>query len=154
MEKPADASGAEIAVTEIAGAGFGLHWPARDADVPPHGLMTVCAHKTWMSGLFLYLFELVKYNKSLYSSSVARRVEYSSEATRTLMRIDRATSKRIREKVDLLAIDPEALANNVRALKGAEGLMRLRVGDWRVIYTADLVVLLVLKVAPRGSAYE
>jgi mRNA-degrading endonuclease RelE of RelBE toxin-antitoxin system len=31
--------------------------------------------------------------------------------------------------------------------------MRLRVGDWRVIYTADLVVLLVLKVAPRGSAY-
>jgi len=70
------------------------------------------------------------------------------------MRIDRATSKRIREKVDLLATDPDALANNVRALKGAGGLMRLRVGDWRAIYTADLVVVLVLKVAPRGSAYE
>lgn len=85
---------------------------------------------------------------------MGKRVEYSRDATKTLMRIDRATSKRIREKVDLLATDPDALGNNVRALKGREGLMRLRVGDWRVIYTADLVVLLVLKVAPRGSAYE
>lgn len=70
------------------------------------------------------------------------------------MRIDRATSRRIRDKIDLLATDPAALTNNVRALRGREGLMRLRVGDWRVIYTADLVVLLVVRVAPRGSAYE
>lgn len=71
-----------------------------------------------------------------------------------LMRIDRATAKRIRAKVDQLAADPASLANNVTALRGGEGLMRLRVGDWRVIYTADLVVLLVLKVAPRGGAYD
>lgn len=82
------------------------------------------------------------------------RVEYSKDAVQTLLRIDRATSTRIRAKVDLLATDPAALANNVTALKGGDGLMRLRVGDWRVIYTADLVVLLVVKVAPRGSAYE
>ncbi len=85
---------------------------------------------------------------------MSRRVEYSRDAAKTLMRIDRATSKRLREKIDLLATDPDALANNVRALRGGEGLMRLRVGDWRVIYTADLVILLVVKIAPRGSAYE
>jgi mRNA interferase RelE/StbE len=83
-----------------------------------------------------------------------RRVEYSSEAVRTLRRIDRATAKRIRAKVGILAYAPEALANNVKALKGGTGLMRLRVGDWRVIYTTDLVVLLVLKVAPRGADYD
>ncbi|MEA3014069.1 MAG: mRNA interferase RelE/StbE [Sphingomonadales bacterium] len=83
-----------------------------------------------------------------------RRVDYSSEAVRTLRRIDRATSRRIREKVEILAREPEALANNVKALKGGGGLMRLRVGAWRVIYTADLVVLLALKVAPRGAAYD
>jgi mRNA interferase RelE/StbE len=83
-----------------------------------------------------------------------KRVHYHREAQRTLMRIDRATSNRIRAKIRLLASDPAALANNVKALKGGAGLMRLRVGDWRVIYTEDLVVLLVLKVAPRGSAYE
>lgn len=72
------------------------------------------------------------------------------------MRIDRATSRRIRSKVEQLARDPESLANNVKALKspGNERLMRLRVGDWRVIYTADLKVLLVLKVASRGGAYD
>jgi mRNA interferase RelE/StbE len=85
---------------------------------------------------------------------MGRHVEYSSEAVRTLRRIDRSTSKRIRAKVEMLARGPEALANNVKALKGGGGLMRLRVGDWRVIYTADLVVLLVLKVAPRGAAYD
>ena len=85
---------------------------------------------------------------------MANRVEYSREAVKTLLRIDRATSRRIRQKVDQLASNPEALANNVSALKGGEGLMRLRVGDWRVIYTENLVVLLVIKVSPRGSAYD
>lgn len=85
---------------------------------------------------------------------MAMRVEYSRDATKTLARIDRATSKRIRGKVDLLAAKPEALANNVEAMKGGQGLMRLRVGDWRVIYTVDLVVLMVVKVAPRGGTYE
>jgi len=84
---------------------------------------------------------------------MAKRVEYSREAARTLMRIARSTSKRIRAKIELLVSDPPALVNNVKALKGAAGLMRLRVGDWRVIYTEDLVVLLVLKISPRGSAY-
>lgn len=68
--------------------------------------------------------------------------------------MDRVTSRRIRAKVDQLADAPETLANNVKALKGEEGLLRLRVGDWRVIYTEDLIVLLVLKVSPRGSAYD
>lgn len=84
---------------------------------------------------------------------MARSVEYSRDAVKTLCRIDRATAQRIRRKVDLLAQDPDAQANNVRALKGGTGLMRLRVGDWRVIYTADLVVLLVMKIGPRGGAY-
>lgn len=85
---------------------------------------------------------------------MTRRVEYSREAVRTLMRIDVATSGRIRSKVQQLAAEPEALANNVRALKGPGGLKRLRVGDWRVIFTETLVVIAVQKVAPRGSAYD
>jgi mRNA-degrading endonuclease RelE of RelBE toxin-antitoxin system len=31
--------------------------------------------------------------------------------------------------------------------------MRLRVGDWRVVYR-DLVVIAVVRIAPRASAYE
>lgn len=81
-------------------------------------------------------------------------MEYSRDAARTLARIDRATSRRIRDKIEQLAVEPEALVNNVQALKGPGGLKRLRVGDWRVLFTETLVVIAVQKVAPRGSAYE
>lgn len=85
---------------------------------------------------------------------MARRIEYSRDAARTLARIDQATSKRIRGKIGQLAAEPETLANNVRALKGPGGLKRLRVGEWRVIYTETLVVVAVERIAPRGSAYD
>ena len=84
----------------------------------------------------------------------ARHVHYSRDASRTLRRIDRRTARRIRDKLALLAAEPDALANNVTALKGEPGLMRLRIGNWRVIYTEGAEVLCVLKIAPRGSVYE
>ena len=83
-----------------------------------------------------------------------RRVEYSRQAAKTLMRIDAATSARIRANVSQLADDPASLANNITPLKGGEGLSRLRVGDWRVIYTETLVIVLVVRIGPRGGEYE
>lgn len=85
---------------------------------------------------------------------VARRVEYSREALKALQRIDRATGERIVLKLEQLASRPDSLANNVRALKGPGGFRRLRVGDWRVIFTETLVVVAVERIAPRGSAYD
>jgi len=46
------ASDAEIAEVEIAGAGFALHWPARDADLSLGGLMHgVFGTRAWMTEL-------------------------------------------------------------------------------------------------------
>lgn len=83
-----------------------------------------------------------------------RRVRYSRDASRTLKRVDRRTARRIRDKIGLLETDPDALANNISALKGEPGVMRLRIGDWRVIYAEGPGSLCVLKIAPRGSAYD
>ena len=58
------------------------------------------------------------------------------------------------EPLEQLAARPETLANNVKALKGPGGLKRLRVGDWRVIFTETLVVIAVERIASRGSAYD
>ena len=82
-----------------------------------------------------------------------KRIEYDGEALRVLQRMDRKTATRIIEKVEQLVTDPGALANNVMRLKGGDGLMRLRVGDWRVIYR-DGVILTVERIAPRSSAYD
>lgn len=84
---------------------------------------------------------------------MTRRVKYSRNALRALHRLDRRTAERIVLKVEQLAADPGSLANNVAAMKGGDGLMRLRVGAWRVIYR-DGTVIDVVRIAPRGSAYD
>jgi mRNA interferase RelE/StbE len=60
----------------------------------------------------------------------------------------------IRTKVAQYASDPASLANNVKALKGVPGGYRLRVGDWRVLFTEDGAVIAIVRIAPRGGAYE
>jgi mRNA interferase RelE/StbE len=59
----------------------------------------------------------------------------------------------IRSKFDLLATDPAALANNVRALHGSSSF-RLRVGTWRVVFKTDAEHIRVVDVGPRGSIYD
>lgn len=83
-----------------------------------------------------------------------RRVVYSRAAIRTLRKMPANVSAVIRTKVTQYAADPASLANNVRALKGEPGYLRLRIGDWRVIFTEAGEVIAVVRVAPRGSAYE
>jgi len=80
-----------------------------------------------------------------------KAVSFSKDAIRTLQRMPKPTAARIREKVQAYAEDPSSQANNVKRLKG-EDAIRLRVGDWRVIMRDD-VVIAVVRIAPRGSAY-
>jgi mRNA interferase RelE/StbE len=77
------------------------------------------------------------------------------KAIKTLRRMPANTARLIRAKVDLLARDPSAPNNNVKALQGRDGY-RLRVGDWRVTYELDhdRRVLTVLRIGPRGGVYE
>lgn len=83
-----------------------------------------------------------------------KRITFSKDALRTLTRMPVNTAKLIRAKIDQYAADPASLANKVKALKGVEGVFRLRVGDWRVVFTEDGEVLAIIRIAPRGSAYE
>jgi len=61
----------------------------------------------------------------------------------------------IRQKLDDLAVDPYASHSNATKLKKYSGY-RLRVGDWRVIYEVDgdQLIILVLKIGPRGGIYK
>ncbi|MGX7706488.1 type II toxin-antitoxin system RelE family toxin [Methylobacterium sp. Gmos1] len=82
------------------------------------------------------------------------QIAYSKDALRTLSRMPTNMSALIRSKIEQYASDPRTQANNVKALKGEPGVFRLRVGDWRVLFTEDGVVLAVIRVAPRSSAYD
>jgi mRNA interferase RelE/StbE len=80
---------------------------------------------------------------------------FTKQAYKALRRISRSVAQRIREKIELLAVDPYAPNPNVRKLTGRLGY-RLRVGDWRIIYEIrkEELIILVLKIAPRGEVYR
>lgn len=82
-------------------------------------------------------------------------VTFTKQAVRTLRRIPKNIANLIREKIDTIALDPYAPHNNVTKLVGRSGY-RLRVGDWRVIYELQdaQLVMLVVKIGPRGEIYE
>lgn len=82
-----------------------------------------------------------------------RKITFTKQAAKTLLRMPANTARLIRDKIDQLAVDPESLANNVKALKGSD-YSRLRVGDWRVIYSMDMVVLAIVEIGPRGGIYD
>ncbi|WP_274424808.1 type II toxin-antitoxin system RelE family toxin [Chelativorans sp. YIM 93263] len=81
-----------------------------------------------------------------------KRIAYRAAAAKALRRMPANTARRIMEKIEAYAADPASQANNVKALKGREGI-RLRVGDWRVIMH-DGEVLDVLRIGPRGGVYD
>lgn len=83
-----------------------------------------------------------------------KRIAYSRAAFRVLARMPTNTSKLIRSKIEQYAANPASLANNVKSLKGEPGYFRLRVGDWRVLFGEDESTISIIRIAPRGSAYE
>ncbi len=82
-------------------------------------------------------------------------IVFAKQADRALRKMSRNTARLIRERLDQLAEDPYARNPNLTRLQGRPGY-RLRVGDWRIIYEleGDRLVILVLKIAPRGEVYR
>jgi mRNA interferase RelE/StbE len=81
-------------------------------------------------------------------------IHYDPKAVKELAKLDKQVARRIMRAVDALAADPRP--SGIRPLIGFPNLWRIRVGDYRAIYTirdAELVVL-VLRVAHRGGAYR
>lgn len=83
------------------------------------------------------------------------KISFTKEAQKALSKMPRNTAKTIRQKLDEIAANPFANHPNAKKLQGREGY-RLRVGDWRVIYKIEneKLIIIVLKVAPRGEVYK
>jgi len=81
------------------------------------------------------------------------RIELRPAAVRALRKVDPPVRRRLQGAIALLAQDPRPPA--ARALQGRPGL-RVRVGDYRIIYTVADDVLLVVGVTlgDRRDVYE
>lgn len=82
-----------------------------------------------------------------------KQISYTKAAIRALRRMPANIATLIRSKIEAYAIDPASQANNIKALRGRNGI-RLRVGDWRIIMDDQGNVLAVLEIGPRGGIYD
>ena len=87
-------------------------------------------------------------------SHMAKTVTYSKPAAKVLRGLPANLVRTIDGKMQQYASNPASLVNNVIKMQGRREYMRLRVGDWRVIFTEDAVVINVVKIDTRGGVYK
>ena len=82
------------------------------------------------------------------------RIEFTRSAERDLRRLDRSMLARVMAAIDALADEPRP--SGVKKLVGSEHTYRIRVGDYRVVYSIEdrLLLLLVQRVRHRGDVYR
>ncbi len=84
-------------------------------------------------------------------------VVYEKSAIKDLVGVEKPFRLLIKEKIEILAKDPDRLKNRIKALKGKEykGLYRLRVGDYRVVYQRkdDVLIILIVRIGHRKEVY-
>ena len=75
-------------------------------------------------------------------------------ASRQFLRLTRPIQERLRPPIDSLAINPRP--PGVKKLKGGAGYWRIRVGDYRIIYTIqdDRLIVTVVRIGNRRDAYR
>jgi mRNA interferase RelE/StbE len=83
----------------------------------------------------------------------AYRIELRPAAVRALRKLDPQIRRRVQGAIALLAQDPRP--PGARALQGRPGL-RVRVGDYRIIYTVkdDVLLVVVVRLGHRRDIYN
>jgi mRNA interferase RelE/StbE len=86
---------------------------------------------------------------------VTYRVEFRPAAARELRKLDRSARERISKVISLLADEPRPPAAKMLTGDDMSRLWRVRTGDYRVIYSVedDVLLVLVINVRHRREAY-
>lgn len=81
-------------------------------------------------------------------------IHYRPSAAKALRKLDRQTARRILNNVEKLAHNPRPAG--CKKLQSGSGEMRIRVGNYRVVYDIydDQLVILVLHVGHRREVYQ
>lgn len=81
------------------------------------------------------------------------RIEVTQAAAGQLRKLDPPIARRVQGAIELLAVDPRPPAS--RQLRGRPGY-RVRVGDYRLIYTIqdDVLLVVVLRLGHRPDIYQ
>jgi mRNA interferase RelE/StbE len=82
-------------------------------------------------------------------------LKFLGRALDDLKKIGRPHQRIIKEKLLVLAENPEALRDNIKKLATGEDLYRLRIGSYRVILKKDAakLIILIIRIGHRKEIY-
>ncbi|MBU4270089.1 type II toxin-antitoxin system RelE/ParE family toxin [Candidatus Dependentiae bacterium] len=91
----------------------------------------------------------------IHPPCVGYTVVFADEATKDLKKIDRQTISKILDKIKLL-ISVNHSNLNIKKLKSKNLLYRLRVGDYRVIYSIkhEKIIIYIVAIGHRKDIYQ
>lgn len=75
-------------------------------------------------------------------------IEYKKKAVKYINSCDKATKKRLKEAIEKIPL------GDIKKLKGFENDYRLRVGDFRVLFTLEDDIIIIDEIGPRGQIYK
>ena len=81
------------------------------------------------------------------------KIEWNEDAIKDLAKLDKPVAQRILKKIDWLSdnfekVTPEPLIGQFK------GTFKLRVGDWRVVYTIESYTLVIQFIGHRRDIYS
>ena len=75
-------------------------------------------------------------------------IKFERQAAKQIEALEKATKERIKRGIDNLP------NGDIKKLKGYNFTYRLRVGEYRIIYSFSEEAIIIKAVLPRGSAYK
>ncbi len=81
-------------------------------------------------------------------------ITYAPSVAKAIRKLDKPTARRLLDAIGALADNPRP--SGCIELKGGDGELRVRVGDYRIVYDVqdDELLVLVLKVGHRREVYR
>lgn len=80
-------------------------------------------------------------------------IQISSSAAKDFKKLERSIQRRVQNAIESLKSEPRP--HGVKKLKGADNLWRVRIGDYRVVYSIEdeQVLVLVIRIRHRRDVY-
>jgi mRNA interferase RelE/StbE len=81
-------------------------------------------------------------------------IKYSNQAAKFLRKADKVLAKRVMQRIEELADEP--LPKDSKKIQGSSSTLRVRVGDYRILYEADhdSETLGIIKIDKREKVYD
>lgn len=84
------------------------------------------------------------------------KIELSKRSYKYLEKLDKHSKKRISDHLLLLTENPRNPKLDIKKFQGESSMYRLRVGNYRILYTIEdnVLIINVIKIGTRGDVYN